>query len=418
MTNRVLAGLGVRNHRAERRWAMVSLVDSVGSGLVAPVTVLYFTHLVRLSTTSVGTGLTLAGVIALCAAPLAGLATDRFGPGKTLVGYWALSAVAYAAHGLVHGWAGFVTVTSAALVSGYSTKSVKQAFLAELAEGADRVRLMASQRTVRNAGFALGGLLCSVALTAGTTGYLVIVYGNAFSYTLAACVVTTIPLDHGPQEAPARERQALSAYLPVLRDGRYMALTVLDFLVGFQATALDVAVPLWVVSFTRAPATMVGVLFTVNTLVVVFLQVRVATRSPGIAGTPRLHVRSAVLFCLASAAYLLAGHASSPLAVASLIGAMLLHSATELYASTAEWTVATEMADPSHRGKYLAVFWSGSSLQQTVGPLMVTSLLAMGAASLWPALAVLFAVGGLLSAYVVRRAGSDVAGPKPFVAAG
>jgi MFS family permease len=375
--------------------------------MIAPLTVLYFTRFAGLSAASVGRGLALAGIAALCLVPLAGVATDRFGPRRTLMAYWAMSAAAYAAHALVHAWLPFVVVTAAALASGYSTKSVKQAYLAELSSGDDRVRLMAFQRSVRNAGFALGGLLSALALVFGNAGYLAVVLGNAVSYCAAMALLPPAPAGSAAAVAAAGRRVLRwGDYRHVLADTRYTALTALDFLVCFQATALVVALPLWVASHTSVPDALVGVLFTLNTLLVVLLQMRVAARASSLADVPRLYTRSALLFGCAAAVYLLAGHAPPILAVAFLVIAVSAHSAMELYASTAEWTVAAELADPERRGAYLAVFWSGSSLQQVLGPVIVTSVLTLNTTVLWPIVAAAAAVGCLLSARIVRRSAS------------
>jgi hypothetical protein len=49
------------------------------------------------------------------------------------------------------------------------------------------------------------------------------------------------------------------------------------------------------------------------------------------------------------------------------------------------------------------VFSFGSSLQDALGPTIVTSLLLLGAAWLWPVLAALVCTGTLATAFVVGR---------------
>ncbi len=398
--------LGVAQVPGAQRWALVALVDSVGTGLLAPITVLYFTQQVKLSLASVGLGLAVAGVAAICLTPLAGLVIDHIGPRSALVGYWLLAGASYAGYGLVHSWGAFVATASVALVADYSAKPAKQTFVTQLAQGADRVRLMAFQRSVRNAGYSVGGLLAAAALAVGGAGYLAVIYGDALSYLLAAAVILTIRGAHRGS-VPAPGKPSLRDYRVVARDRRYLSLAVLDFFATFHATALTIAIPLWVALHTRAPRALVGILFTVNTTLVVLLQVRVTRRVSGATDAPPAYVRAALLFALAAGSYEAARYTGEIVAVALLVIGLLLHTASELNASTAEWTASIELAPEAHRGKYLALFSLGASLQQALGPVIITSILTAWAGGLWILLAVLMAVGTLSSAARVRSWGVD-----------
>jgi hypothetical protein len=90
---------------------------------------------------------------------------------------------------------------------------------------------------------------------------------------------------------------------------------------------------------------------------------------------------------------------------------LLLHTATEMFASAGEWTASVELADDAHRGKYLSVYRLGYSVQDTLAPLVVTSLLALGTVWLWPALAVLVCSGAIASAAVTSRIAVDEPAP-------
>ena len=60
-----------------RRMLLVTLVDRVGSGLWASVSVLYFTYVSGLSVTEVGTLVAAAGAIGIAGAPIGGRLADR-----------------------------------------------------------------------------------------------------------------------------------------------------------------------------------------------------------------------------------------------------------------------------------------------------------------------------------------------------
>ncbi|MDA8068222.1 MAG: hypothetical protein M0T77_06385 [Actinomycetota bacterium] len=63
-------------------------------------------------------------------------------------------------------------------------------------------------------------------------------------------------------------------------DRRFVALGLLDGLTSFHQVALQVALPLWVVLFTHAPRELVGLLFALNTALLVVLQVRARRSLP------------------------------------------------------------------------------------------------------------------------------------------
>ncbi len=386
------------------RWAAASLIDAVGSGLLIPLTVLFFTQHVGLSPSSVGAGLTIGGLIALGFVPLAGLVIDGLGPRRALIAYWTLAAGAYAAYGVLSTWAEFVVAVTFAEIASTAASTASKALLAELATGDARVTLMASRRSLRNLGYGAGSLLAALALAIGGSAFLAVVYTDAASYLVAIGLIAGL---HVPaRRAGAAAVRATDGLRRVLRDRRYLALTGLDLLVDFNATALEVAVPLWVVLHTHAPRAIAGILFTLNTAMVVLAQVRLTAGVRGLADAPRAYRRAAITMAVSAAAYLAARSVGEIPAIGLLIVGVVAHTSAEMFASAGQWTVSIDLAEERHRGQYLAVFSLGAALEGAIGPVVVTSLLRLGAVWLWPALAALIATGALLTATLARRAAS------------
>ena len=63
-----------------RTFAAVTLVNTIGNGLLATAVVLYFTRVVGLSGAHVGVGLTIAGALGLLVGVPLGHVADRTGP--------------------------------------------------------------------------------------------------------------------------------------------------------------------------------------------------------------------------------------------------------------------------------------------------------------------------------------------------
>jgi MFS family permease len=400
--------VGVTDFPGSGRWAAASLINAVGTGLLLPLSVLYFTIHVGLSPSSVGLGLTIGGVVALAFVPISGVLVDSFGPKSVLLAGWGLAAAAYAGYGVVARWPGFLVAVTGAEIAAAIGSTAGKALVTELATGQNRVKLLASQQSLGNLGYGLGGLLAIVALAVGGAAYLFVVYGDALTFIAALMLVAPMEVPH--RGAPADERRDTPGGLAlVLADRRYVTLAALDCLTTFQDGALSVALPLWVVLHTHAPRSLAGILFTINTVVVVLFQVKAASGVNSIADVPRTYRRAAVLMGLCAAAYLAAHYVAPTAAVALLVVGLLLHTVTEMFASAGEWTASVELADDAHRGKYLAVYRLGYSVQDTLAPLVVTSLLALGTIWLWPALAVLVCSGAIASAAVTGRIAGDEA---------
>jgi hypothetical protein len=104
------------------------------------------------------------------------------------------------------------------------------------------------------------------------------------------------------------------------------------------------------------------------------------------------------LVLLAAVLYLVAGHVGPWIATGLLVVGAGLHTLTELWGSVGEWTVSVDLAAEAHRGKYLAVFGLGNSVQQAVGPAVVAVLIAGGSDLGWPIIGVVTAVACLATA--------------------
>jgi MFS family permease len=390
--------LGIVDFPGSGRWAAASLINSAGTGLLLPLSVLFFTVHVGISPSSVGAGLTIGGLIAIAFVPLGGLAVDRFGAKPVLLGCWGWAAVAYAAYGAVHNWGELLAAVTMAEIGAAASATASKALLAELATGAQRAGVFASQRSLSNLGYGVGGLLATAALALGGAAWACVVYGDAVTFLIAIVLAWGVPVPSRPARAGNRMAGGLRL---ALADRRYVTLSALDFLTTFQDGALAVALPLWLVLHTHAPRALAGILFTINTLVVVLFQVRATGGVTSIADVPRTYRRGAALMAVCATTYLAAHYVGEAAAVILLILGLLLHTAAEMFVSAGEWTASVAFADHAHRGTYLAVYRLGYSIQDALAPLVITALLALGTVWVWPVLALAVCGGALASAAIV-----------------
>ncbi|MEV4628242.1 MFS transporter [Micromonospora sp. NPDC049523] len=388
---------------ATRRFAAVTLVDSIGSGMSLTASVLFLTRLAGLTSGQIGIGLSVsAGVALLLSVPVA-VAAERLGIVRALVllqvwrGGWFL---AYLAVGSFPAYLVVCCMLGLALrVVSPLTQSVVAASTTESA----RVTTMALLRSVQNAGFGLGALAGTLVIGVGSKiGLAGLIVLNAVSFFVAAALLRGLPLRATPV---ARVRRVAGwRQLRSLRDGRYLLLTALNGALVLHMTLLTVGLPLWIVEHTEAPPSVIGLCLLANTVLVVLLQVR-ASRGcddlPVAAGRLRRAGAALAAFCvlLALSSQLTAG----PAVVAVLLAAIAL-TLGELWHSAGAWGISFELAPPDRRTEYLAVFNLGTIVQGIVGPTLVTALVLPHGGWGWLLLGTALLLVAVTVPAVVRRA--------------
>ncbi|MGN5376866.1 MFS transporter [Streptomyces lasalocidi] len=394
-------------------FTVVSLLDSLGTGLYLAGGTVYFVQGVGLSPAQLGMGLALAGGAGFLATVPVGLLADRCGARPVLIGLQLWLAAAFTALAFVHGPLAFAAVCSLMTMAERSAPPMIQAVVADLMGGAEQVGAMARIRTVRNVGYALGALLATPLMAVHELWtFRVLLLGNAVSYVVAALLLRTVavPRRAGGPAVPGPRRSRLPRGLG---DRRFLAVTGLNGVLVLHQTMLNVGLPLWVVRHTSAPVASVPLLFALNTALVIGLQVRFS-RDPRQEGRNRRSLRWAA-WLLAATGVLMAlsagpGRAGALVLLVLAVGTL---TAGELWQSIAGWALPVDHAPEGRRAEYLSVFNLGVTVQAVLGPLAVTAVVALGPRG-WLLLTAVFSAAALLSAPVLRAL--ERARPLPAVA--
>jgi predicted MFS family arabinose efflux permease len=207
-----------------RTFAVVTLVNTVGNGLLATAAVLYFTHVVGLSGGQVGVGLTLAGGLGLLVGIPLGHLADRRGPREVLLALLVAEAFATAAYVLVDSYAAFLIAAAFVVTLDRGSSAVRQGLIAQVLDPAQRVRGRAALRSVTNVGFAVGSTVAGIAIAIDTrAAYDLLIVGDALTFLAAAALLLRLP-----HVAPAPPRgDDDGPRLIVLRDRPYLLVTLL-----------------------------------------------------------------------------------------------------------------------------------------------------------------------------------------------
>jgi Major Facilitator Superfamily len=384
----------------DRRLLAAYFADALGTGLFLPLSVIYLTRIVGLPATRVGLGLTIAGCLAIVAAPLSGSVLSHVDARKVVLGCFAASALGFVAYTAVDSFATFVGV---AIVIQFASRMERPA-TAVLALGVTprhrQLDALAWQYSLRNLGYGIGGLVAALALLAhGKAPFVVLLLANAASYVGAGLLVLRLPAVR-PAERGAGDA---AGYREVIRDRPYVSLTLLNVIMALYDSLLLVAMPLWIVTRTRAPLSLTGLLFALNTALVVILRARITRNIADPGGITRSYRTAAVSFVLACGGFAFAAGAPPFVAIVLLVIALAALTRAELATSAGEWFLSVEFAPAGLRERYLGVFKTSMAVQQAAGPLLVTTLLTEWGRPAWLVLALLLATGSLASRRVSAR---------------
>jgi Major Facilitator Superfamily len=384
----------------QRRLLAASFADALGTGLFLPLSVIYLTRIVGLSPTRAGLGLTIAGSSAIAAPAVSGALLGRFDARRIVLGCFAASALGFLAYIAVDSFASFLGVAIVIQFAGRMERPATAVLALGVTPGPRQIDALAWQYSLRNLGYGVGGLLAALALLVhGKTPFTVLLAANAASYVAAGLLVLQLPAVRPPERA---ERDTTS-YREVLRDRAYVGLTLLNVIMALHDSLLLVAMPLWIATRTKAPLALTGLLFALNTVLVVLLQVRTTRTMAAGGGISRSYHIAAVSFMLACGAFALAAGAPVFVAIMLLVVALGALTSAELVTSAGEWFLSVELAPARLRERYISVYKTSMAVQQAVGPVLVTAVLAGWGRLGWLALASLLAAGTLASGRLGAR---------------
>jgi MFS family permease len=378
---------------ARRRFIAAGVADALGDGVYLPLTLLFVHALTGQSLTAIGAGLSIAGIGALAAMPAVGALIDRAGGRRVYIAALALRAAAFALYPLADTYPAFLAVALLAGVAMWASAPAQQSLIGDLADGAERDRLLAWNRSLRNGGMGFGSLAAAGMLAFGTdTGYLAAAFALAGAFATAAVLAARVPAAP-PRLAPDRPR---GGYRDVVADRPYLRLTAANFLVFFGYTAQAVALPVFLTRDAGIPDAMAGIVFALNTVLVALCGVPVARRMARARRGRGAALGTAVLALSFAAFAILPALGGGAIAVAAALAVAALYTGGELIHSAPAQSLAVHGAPDHARGRYLAVHQLSVSLCRTVAPAVLGFLLDAGTWQLWAFLAAAVLAGGLL----------------------
>lgn len=386
-------------------------ISSVGIGMYIPFSLVFFHHVTGLSLTVVGLVMTVTGLAGLAFMPLAGTAVDRFGAKRVNLVLYGIRALGFALYPFAGSLPAFAAVALVTALADRSFGVVQQSLIGEVARGAARDRLQASTRALQNAGMGAGALLVSGVLALwGTGGFTYTAWGNSLAFGLAGLLVGRVRavrvVPTAGAAGPAGATAAGSVgYRTVLRDRPFLGLTAANFLTALGYSALSVLFPLYLSTWLKAPDSLTGAAFTVNTVLCAGIGVLIAGR---VRRSGARRTRSAALGALLFAAAFVGQIALGTLrpgrtaTLIALLAIVVVYTLGELVHSPSGGALSVSAAPEAVRGRYLATYQLSYSLAGALAPSFFTALLAVDGRLPWAVLAVA-ALGAALALLRLER---------------
>ncbi|WJV47873.1 MDR family MFS transporter [Streptomyces flavofungini] len=397
-------------------WLWTStLVNRLG-GFVATFMALYLTVEQGYSATYAGLVAALHGLGGVISSIGAGVMTDRLGRRPTLLIAQVSTAASVALLGFMTHPVAIAGVAFLVGMASNASRPAVQAMLADIVRPEDRVRAFSLNYWAINLGFAIStagaGFIASYSYRAG---FLV---EGAMTLVCAVLVFVKLPESRPTRSAEATAAEESVGLGTVLRDGRFMGVVGLSFLVAlvFQQGALGLPVAMGEAGFSPSDY---GLAIAVNGVMIVALQIPV-TRFIEHRDPQRLLVLSS----------LVAGYGFGLTAFAGSVGVfaltVMVWTLAEIINAPTQTGLVVRLSPTHGRGRYQGMYTMSWAVAGLVAPLMSGFLIdRLGAEWLWGGCALVGTVAALGYWGLMRglpaepragAAGHEVPAPEPTVA--
>ncbi|MFJ8191162.1 MDR family MFS transporter [Streptomyces sp. NPDC096094] len=344
-------------------WLWTStLVNRLGA-FVATFMALYLTIDRGYSASYAGLVAALHGLGGVVSSLGAGVMTDRLGRRPTLLVAQVSTALSVALLGFVRDPVAIAGVAFLVGMASNASRPAVQAMMADIVRPEDRIRAFSLNYWAINLGFAISSMAAGfIAEASYLAGFLI-----EAGMTMACAVLIFVKLPESRPQKVTTEDQGAVESTPVslgtvLRDGRYMSVVGLSFLIAliFQQAYVGLPVAMGEAGFTPADF---GMAIAVNGVLIVVLQIPV---------TRFIEHRDPRLLLVGSA--LLAGYGFGLTAFAGSVGVFALTvcvwTLAEIVNAPTQTGLVVRLSPVHGRGRYQGMYTMSWAVAALVAPLM------------------------------------------------
>jgi MFS family permease len=379
------------------------VANSLGNGIVLPFLIIYLHEVRHFGLATSGLVVATLGGVGLFSSPLAGRVVDRIGARTTLMASLALLAAGYGGFPFVrHPWHALCLAAIAGAGNGGFAPS-HSSLLAALTSREQRTTAYALQRATDNLGFGVGGLAGGLIATTRVPGSFTLLFAlDAGTFLAFIALLAFVPKPTAPGITAAL--RATGRYTTVLRDRAFLwLLVVVAVLVAAAYAQISTVLPPYVKEHASVSEAGIGLIFFVNTVVIVAAQLPLAKALEGRRRMRALALAGAIfaatcLVVLASGLWL-----DSTVALIVLCAAIAVFSVGECLHGAVQNPLVADLAPEHLLGRYMALRTIAWQLGFMIGPALGSLLLARSPTSLWLAAAGACAAAAVGSLLLERR---------------
>jgi MFS family permease len=369
-----------------------ALVNALGNGLAYPFLFIYLHNVRDIDLATAGLIVGTNSAVGLVAGPAIGSLIDRIGGRATLAGSLWLMTVGFGGYAFVeHPWQGFLASAIAGIGNGGFWPS-QSSLIAGLTPAEQRHQAFAMQRVMMNLGIGLGGLAGGlVATTSEPNTFKILFLGDAATFLVYSLVLVRVP---APERTPRPEGRERGGYGEVLRNRVFMAVVALNLVfIGAGMAQLE-TLPVYAKNEAGVTERGIGVLFFLNTLVIVLAQLPMARLLEG-----HRRMRTLALLGVVWAAALLVVPVAGVTADGGAAWALLavtfgVIAVGECLHGTVQAPLVADLADHSLIGRYMAASAFSWGVGFALGPAIGGVVMNHWPHALWPAAAAVCLAAG------------------------
>ncbi|MFD7964718.1 MFS transporter [Streptomyces zaomyceticus] len=409
-----------------RRTTAAVLVDTVGVGLMIPISLLYFTLTTDVPVAQLGAALTAATLLSLPAGLAGGAMTDRLGPRAAMVSNNVISAAGYVLYLLADDVVGIFLAMLLVAVADRMYWACWSSYVHALSNGRPFERWFAFLESIKAGAMGVGAFLATAVLAvSAVTGARWLVVLNIVTCLAAALLFVLQPMaktaagkasaTDGDDEDPEL-LQAVRGWRTVLAGRTNLLFSLGQVLFSPVMLLPSVALPVLFVERWDMPVYVSTLLFALNTGIAALIQtplshaVRFRSRAGVICFSAGLLSASLLLMALLP-------ERQSPLAWTVVVFVGVVLAVVDALYMPASNALMTESAPDAVRGRTVAVFQTSGAVGMAVFPVCFGFVFQYSAALTWVLLALVIAAGGLCFAAASARLPRAVRFPE-FRAAG
>ena len=404
--NHVSAKAPISDDRASLLLLLIAFVDAAGRGLFLAGATFFYTQVVGLSNVQVGIGLALAGLCGLvCAVPIGRLA-DRLGAARVMAFLQVWRMIGFLIYPFVNEFYTFLLIACFIGCVEQAVWPIIQSLVGSAVKADAYVKTMSKVAIVRNVAYMLAAGVFSivVSFTSGPGGVIGLLIANALAFLISAILLVTAKLPHSTPKEPAQTQRVTPPAHP-LKNLNFLSLSLCNGILSLHQAVMTIAIPLWLLTKTQAPKSLIGIILVVNGIMAITLQLHFSKRGNEVIYAARKHLYAGVTLAL-SCALVAFTTAEQPsyLVAGILLFACVVMTFGELWQCAGAWGISYYLSPAENRAYYLSVYALGANLMTVVFPGILPIAVVEGGSTGWIGLAIVFALAGIATPLLARSA--------------